>query len=380
MSITRIIISVLVFFSIYGGTHYYIARRLYLWLNLLFTGMNVKVFTGLFILLASSIILGFLPIPAVLARIFSFIGALWLGIFMYFILFFLAADIIIFLGKITNIIQSVTLNNVRFYSGLAVILITFSLTVYGIYNANQIKVVNYEVVFKDSSLNNLRVVLISDLHLGDVNSEKNLDKMIQTINNQNPDIVCLAGDIFNDNFNIIRYPDKAIDLFKDIKSKYGVYACLGNHDGGQTVNQMIDFLEKSNIKLLNDEYVVIDERIALFGRLDASPIGGFDGLQRQDISETIKNIGKDLPVIVMDHNPAHINEYGNEVNLLLAGHTHKGQMFPGSLMTRVIYAVDYGHYQKDENSPHVIVTSGVSTWRPPMRIGTNNEVVSILVR
>jgi len=179
---------------------------------------------------------------------------------------------------------------------------------------------------------------------------------------------------------MIRNPDKAIALFRSINASYGVYACLGNHDGGRTLNQMINFLEESNIKLLNDEYVIIDERFALFGRLDANPIGGFGELQRRDISETIAELGVSMPVIVMEHNPAHIKEYGSETDLILAGHTHRGQMFPGLLVTRAMYAVDYGHYQKDTNSPHVIVTSGVSTWRPPMRIGTNNEIAVIKIR
>jgi hypothetical protein len=87
-----------------------------------------------------------------------------------------------------------------------------------------------------------------------------------------------------------------------------------------------------------------------------------------------------MPVIVMEHNPAHIGEYGKEVDLILAGHTHKGQAFPGSLVTRAMYTVDYGYYQKDTDSPHVIVTSGAGTWGTPMRVGTNNEIVSIVLR
>jgi len=192
--------------------------------------------------------------------------------------------------------------------------------------------------------------------------------------------VCIAGDIFLDDFNIIRNPDKAIDLLKSIKTNYGVYACLGNHDGGSTLNQMTAFLEKSNIKLLNDEYIIIDDRLALFGRLDSRPIGGFGDLKRQDISGTIASVSENFPVIVIDHNPANIGEYGSEVNLILCGHTHKGQMFPGNLFTNAMFTAAYGHYQKDSSSPHVIVTSGASTWRPPMRIGTNNEIVSILIQ
>ena len=380
MSITRIIISLIIFISIYGGGNYYVARMIYLFLNHLFPQLNIKIYIGIFVFIASTIILGILPLPVEIKRILQFIGAFWLGIFMYSVLLFLAADIFILLGRVTNIIQVSMLNNIRFYSGLAVIILTAVLVIYGVFNANQIKIVNYEIELNNASLNDFKIVLISDLHLGDVNSERNLKRMVQSINDLNPDIVCIAGDIFNDNFRLIRNPKRVINLFRTINTTYGVFACLGNHDGGRTFNQMKIFLEESNIKLLNDEYVIIDNRFALFGRLDANPIGGFGKLQRQDISETIASVGANMPVIVMEHNPSHIKEYGREVDLILAGHTHGGQIFPGNLITRAMFVVAYGHYQEDIYNPHVIVTSGVNTWRPPMRVGTNNEIVSITLR
>jgi len=81
----------------------------------------------------------------------------------------------------------------------------------------------------------------------------------------------------------------------------------------------------------------------------------------------------------MDHNPSKIEEYGNEIDLILSGHTHRGQMFPANLIIKALYAADYGRYQKDDNSPQVIVTSGAGTWGMPMRIGSNNEIVMILL-
>lgn len=79
----------------------------------------------------------------------------------------------------------------------------------------------------------------------------------------------------------------------------------------------------------------------------------------------------------MDHNPSNINQYGNEIDLILCGHTHHGQILPGNLITDAIFDVAYGHYQKENNSPHVIVTSGVGIWGMPMRIGGNCEIVSV---
>ena len=135
-----------------------------------------------------------------------------------------------------------------------------------------------------------------------------------------------------------------------------------------------------DVKLLKDEYVIIDGRMALFGRLDASPIGGAGKLQRKSISDAIAYLDADMPIVVMEHNPARIGEYGGETDLILSGHTHKGQIFPGNLFTNFMFAVDYGHYQKNDGSPHVIVTSGAGTWGMPMRIGTNNEIASITLR
>ena len=120
--------------------------------------------------------------------------------------------------------------------------------------------------------------------------------------------------------------------------------------------------------------------MALFGRVDPSPIGGFGELKRKEITESIASLDPKLPVVVMDHTPSNIEQYGENVDLVLAGHTHKGQIFPGSLITNAVFVVDYGHYQKDTVSPHVIVTSGVGTWGMPMRVGSNNEIVSINLR
>ena len=200
------------------------------------------------------------------------------------------------------------------------------------------------------------------------------------INSLEPDIVCIVGDIFNDDYFAIRNPAAASALLKSIEAKYGVYACLGNHDGGKTLNEMLAFLERSNIKILNDEYVIIDERLALLGRLNPSPIGGAGNLQRKNTADILAAIDVGLPIVVMEHNPSAIDQYGGETDMILSGHSHRGQIFPGNFITKAIYPVHYGYYQKDEDSPHVIVTSGVGTWGMPLRVGTNNEIVSITLR
>jgi hypothetical protein len=115
----------------------------------------------------------------------------------------------------------------------------------------------------------------------------------------------------------------------------------------------------------------------LFGRVDPSPIGGFGEQIRKDIEDSIDSLPPTMPIVVMDHTPTKLEKYDGKIDLVLSGHTHRGQIFPGNLITNALFDVDYGHYQKDTNIPHVIVSSGVGTWGMPMRVGTNNEIVSI---
>jgi predicted MPP superfamily phosphohydrolase len=194
-------------------------------------------------------------------------------------------------------------------------------------------------------------------------------------------LVCLAGDIFNTDYDLIRDPDRVVELFKGLKSTYGVYACLGNHDGGRTLDKLLGLLERSRVRVLNDEHEIVGGRLILIGRLDSSPIGGFGGRRRRDLAEILSRAhGLGLPVVVLDHSPGHIGEYDGRVDLVLSGHTHRGQVFPISLITRAIYEVDYGHYRKDGESPQAVVTSGAGTCALPMRVGTNNEIVEIQLR
>ncbi|MCM3745382.1 metallophosphoesterase [Sporosarcina luteola] len=367
--------------AIYGSANYYIASKIYQWLRLFFPSVNLKLFASVYIFIAFSMILAFLPLPSSVNNLVSWLSAYWMGIFVYLFLFILMVHLIILIGTMVKIIPTPLPQKFHFFAGFIVVLLTSSFVGYGIYNANQIKHVSYDILMKETPLpGGMKVILISDLHLGAVNSEKRLESIVDDINKLEPDIVCIAGDIFNDDYNAIQDPERAMNLLKSITATYGVYGSLGNHDSGKTFGDMITFLERSNIKLLTDEYQIIDERLIVYGRVDPSPIGGFGDIKRKDSTEILASIDTNLPIIVMDHTPTKLEQYGEEIDLVLAGHTHRGQIFPGSLVTNAIFEVDYGHYQKDATSPHVIVTSGVGTWGMPMRVGTNNEIVRIQLR
>lgn len=377
-------IFIIILISALVGITYYLARRFHKGLADFLPSLPfwkvVTVFSALTLFLIFGFARGFIPFPGGIKQIIGVIGSYSMGIFVYLLIFTLLADVILFLPRR----RKFPFTRHRFFNGIAM-LVVLSLTlitcVYGFINGKQIDHVSYEITLHGKQdISDLNIVLISDLHLGSVGSEGRLEDIVNEINSLNPDVVCIAGDFFDTDFNSVSDPDAALKTLHGIRSTYGVYACLGNHDGGSTHNRMLSFLKEANIHLLSDEYTVIADRFILIGRLDASSIGGFDGKERKKLNEIFTFEDTSLPVVVLDHNPARIGEYNSDTDIILCGHTHKGQIFPGGLITDAIYEVDYGHYQKAPDSPHVIVTSGIGSWGMPMRVGTDSEIVTLKIK
>jgi uncharacterized protein len=397
----------LIVMAAYAGANLYIGKRIFQTVCAFCPKTNAAVFAAIYaaaaVLMIAANFATAATFPAAIKEIMRWCGGCWMGFFLYALMFFLSADAAIAAGRLVKIIPSPVPQNVRLYAGLAALTLTAAMITYGIIHANgKIKTASYSVKLNENKTlpGGMTIVLASDLHLGAAGSEKRLPKIITAINDQKPDLICLAGDIFNDNYNALSDPEKASELFKSLRATHGVYACPGNHDAGKSVEEMTDFLERSGVTLLSDEFDVVNGQAVVMGRLDPRPIGGFGGKRRASIAELIVKTGNEtsvtlinnrtmpgqtklftipenMPIIVIDHNPKSIQEYGNEVDLVLSGHTHKGQIFPANLMTKAIYIADYGHYQKEHGSPNLIVTSGAGIWGPPMRVGTNCEIVSI---
>lgn len=356
---------------IIGGSNLYLARRIWQFLTHFYPKLPFGILIGLFAVLVLVLTLGFtrsmLPLPTVAKQALGVANAYWMGVFVYLLLFFLLADIAYLAARFIW-----PVDRIFFLAGA--LILTTAVCGYGFFHATDLKQKDYDITIPGAE--EMTVVLISDVHLGAVGSEKRLPEIVERINALEPDLICIAGDFFDSDFSAIRDPDAAAETLKTLCAPYGVWAVLGNHDAGSTAVQMQEYLKHCGIRLLNDEYAVVEGKLVLGGKMDRSPIGGFGGLTGSGL--VLSDID-DLPVIVLDHNPAHIHQYDAEVDLILSGHTHKGQIFPGSLITNRMYTVDYGYYRKDETSAQVIVSSGVGTWGMPMRVGTDCEIVKIQI-
>lgn len=378
-----LIVIVIILIAFYTSTCYYIGAKLLFLLQFAFPGFNAFAFWVLFCAIALSPVIAILlsgralkPPVQHTAAVISLCGDYWMGVYMYSVLISALTDLILLIARLTGMIASPLPESVRITSYFIIVIAVFAVCSYGANNAKTLKATQYTVPVKKGS-SEMTLALISDIHLGFANNAAVLEKIVAQVNATKPDIVCIAGDFFT-SCNALINPDNAAEVFRSIQSACGVYACLGNHDAGGGYEKIKDFIEKSGIHLLEDDVREIEGRAVIVGRKDSRPIGD-QGEPRASIEDKLKALDSRLPVIVLDHTPDKISEYGADVDLILCGHTHHGQVFPGNLITGAIFEVDYGMYRRDENSPHVIVTSGASTWGPPMRIASRNEVVKIVL-
>jgi predicted MPP superfamily phosphohydrolase len=236
---------------------------------------------------------------------------------------------------------------------------------------------NVSIDKKAGDMKQLKCAMISDIHLGELIGRDRLHKAVEIINSLEADIVVITGDLID---NKVEPIEKAhmLDELKGIKSKYGVYAILGNHEYyGKNTEKITKMIEATGVKVLRDKYIKIQNSFYLVGREDSS--SAIYGYNRAKLDSLLTGVDKKLPVLLLDHQPTDLDEPRKEgIDLQLSGHTHAGQLFPISLVTSAIYEEDNG-YLKD-NSFNLIVTCGYGTWGPAIRIGSQSEIVDINIK
>lgn len=318
-------------------------------------------------------------------------GNIWLGFFMFYTIFVLLLyPTFRFIIKRKNGDMS-NVGKAFQFAFLAAIIIFIA----GLVHAQQPKLVNYDVELENKSAKGekLKIVLLADLHLS-VNSDiKATEKMVELTNGCDPDIIVIAGDIFTSNFDGLKDPEKYSAALNRMKAKYGVYAVCGNHDvdenliGGFSISpiseafrtpEMEKFFDDAGFIVMYDESVEIgDGLFTLVGRVDGEKAG--DGTSNRLSAEMLlKDTDKTKPVVVLQHEPIDFrNLADNGADLILCGHTHNGQIFPGNLVVPLFNENGYG--VKELYGATTVVTAGVGYYGPPMRFGTDSEVTVINV-
>ncbi|MCX7788921.1 MAG: metallophosphoesterase [Spirochaetes bacterium] len=322
-------------------------------------------------------------LPEPLYRGLHSLGAYWLGAMLYFFLFFLIWDgiylIFYLLSRVypsQSLFEFLRSSSVRRILGGMAILSVGSLLVWGALVARSPRITHYTLTIpKQSSRNSLRVVFVSDLHLGTLIGKPRLEQLVQQIESFQADVVLLGGDVLDEDLGPFVQQNMTETLAK-LRPPLGVYAIPGNHEYiGRHLKEFSQYLQTAGVKILIDEKVQIHNSITLIGRDDRAS-ERFDGHKRKPLSQLMEGVDRNHPILLMDHQPFGLEEAEQEgIDLQLSGHTHRGQLWPNQLITRKVYELDYGYKRK--GNTHVIVSSGYGTWGPPLRIGSPPEIVVV---
>jgi len=319
-------------------------------------------------------------LPHEISRALIMVASYWLGAMYYLFVIILALDLVRLADRFINLLPA---NLKTPHPGVAAVLfgILLVLFVYGTWNACHPRIIHYDlsIAKKSSPLDKLRIVMVSDIHLGWIVGTNRLNAMVDSINPLQPDLVLLVGDIVDEGADL-EAEEEIPRAFKRIKSRYGTFAVPGNHEyiSGQ-VYRVGKFLQDAGVTVLRDRYIKVDDGFYLVGRDDLNR-GGFSQNRRKDLRELLQGLDSELlPVILMDHQPFKLEEADRTgVDLQFSGHTHLGQFFPNNLITHKLYERDWGYLRKDHLQ--AIISCGYGTWGPPIRIGNRPEIVVADVR
>lgn len=319
-----------------------------------------------------------LPVATRVRDFLAFGGDYWLAALYYFLLLWLMIDLGRFLARRLGLLPAAAARPLVL--GLAVAAVVAAVLVYGAWNARNPQITSYEVKIAKPAggLDQLRVVMVSDIHLGPIVGYERLEGLVAMINGRRPDLVLLAGDVIDENVSYF-VERKMAEPFRALTPRYGVWAAFGNHEylSGK-VGEVTDRLREAGITVLRDEYVKVDDSFYIVGRDDRRR-AQFDGRGRQELATVMAGVDRRLPVILMDHQPYNLAEAAAQgVDLQVSGHTHVGQMFPNNFITSRMFEVDWGYLRKD--AYQVIVSSGFGTWGPPIRVGNRPEIVDITIK
>ena len=220
----------------------------------------------------------------------------------------------------------------------------------------------------------LTISMASDIHLGTIIRKAKAKELVRLLNAPRPDLILLAGDVVDEDLAPV-IKDNIGEALCELKARIGVYAITGNHEYIGGAGPAVEYLEKHCIRMLRDTAVLVNGQFYLVGRDDRDK-PRFTGKPRKELSEILNKADHAYPIILMDHQPFNLEKSAdNGVDLQLSGHTHNGQIWPFSYITRAIYELSWG-YKKIRNT-HVYVSCGFGTWGPPVRLGSRPEVLII---
>ena len=319
----------------------------------------VAIMVAAVVLMITGIMGVFDRMPLWLASATYDVSTSWLIVFLYLLIAFILLD----RGRLVHLVPKELLHNNAWTAGAITALIA-GLLIYGnIHYNNKVR----EPLQLDTSKEiskPMRVVMLSDLHLGYHNRKAEWQRWVKMINDEKPDLILVAGDIIDGHLRPLLEEDMAADFHK---LNAPVVACFGNHEYISGIDKSLDFYKRAGITLLRDSTITVGD-LVIVGRDDRF------SRKRKPLKHLLENVDTSKFVILLDHQPYKLEEAQKAgVDFQLSGHTHEGQVWPISLMVHSMYENAWGFCQKGDTRYYV--TSGIGIWGGKYRIGTRSEYI-----
>lgn len=312
-----------------------------------------------------------------LARLLSYAGYTWMGILFLFV----SSSIVIDLYRLSLYLSGIILktdfhlpapsDQHAFFIPLFAAL---SIALYGYFEARDIR--TERVIVKTPKISEetgrLRIVQISDVHLGLIMRQDRLKRILDEVKKANPDILVSTGDLVDGQINGL--PGLA-ELLREINPRYGKFAITGNHEFYAGLDQALDFTKKAGFRVLRGEGVIVAGLINIAGVDDpaAKGFGLFKGIPEREL---LSGLSRDFFTLFLKHRPVLDKTSIGLFDLQLSGHVHKGQIFPFSVVTWLYYPNHAGRLDLPNNAV-LYVSRGSGTWGPPIRFLAPPEVAVI---
>lgn len=306
--------------------------------------------------------------PMAVSKFLYELGNSSIFITLYLAMVFIILDI----GRIAHLIPKSFMFGSRLGTASIFILVV-AIFIYGYFNYERKERVQLNVETAKPLKRPLRVVMMSDLHLGYHNTRADFHKWVSDIMAENADLILIAGDVIDGSIRALLEQDMVTEFRR---LKVPVYACLGNHEYYSGRKEAIQFYKDAGIHLLVDEAEEVELRgdtILLIGRDDRV------NENRKSVKELLSDFSNNRYVILLDHQPYHLEEAEQAgVDFQLSGHTHYGQVWPISWIEKAIYEKAFGPLKKGDTQYYI--SSGIGIWGAKFRIGTRSEYVVADIR
>lgn len=355
------LVFIVIVLSVYTAMHGFVYWRLASGLSLTASQrllLKVILFAAALAFIAGEFLRRLAPVYPLLVA-----GSVWLGI--------IAISLTVFLVELILSLVFPQQRRTFVLAALALVLLITVLSLVNVALGPVLRQVRVPMRGLPADLEGFTIVQLSDLHLGDLTSSKQLRRIVERVNALKPDLICVTGDALDGD---ISHDGVYGEILGSLRARHGVAAVTGNHEFYAGIEKFLKLARLCRWRVLRNQSWIIDGKIAVVG-LEEDSAKRFK-LPGPDLKAALRNVPAALPKVLLYHQPTGFAEAARQgIGLQLSGHTHAGQIPPTDFLVWLIFKYPAGLYRSGQS--HIYTSSGTGTWGPPMRFLSRSEIVKL---